>query len=323
MNKRKFSLLSILVVAIAFVSCDKNDDNIEKPKPDYSREIIGAWDGVSLTGSSKYAEGDSRLVFYADSTCELYTHYEDVWYFSPNRLDESYSIEDGILTLRWRPGKEEDFCEESWQIDDIGNDKMTWTSNSVQNSNQTITSTFNWKKSDIPTDERIKSGIIGSWHALSRTWRNLGPDEKVDSVEVEDFTEMMNAVYTFREDGTVTMYEHYYADPEDPESEEELSITEATYTLDHTYIEYSWVEDGDSVSAWNIIYDVNDKNLTTILRYVLGEDERAVATVLWERVDGAPKANAPQRSKQKSNKETPAGRFQNFNKTEFTAEDIR
>lgn len=323
MKNSKLLSLALLFVAMVFVSCDKNDDTPEDPKPDYAREIIGAWDGVALNGSSKYAEGDSRLVFYADSTCVMYERYGDVWYYS-DWYDENYTVEDGILTLRWRPDEDEEFCEESWQIADFGDDKMTWTNNSLLSGNQTIASTFNWKKSDKPSDERIASDLVGSWHALTRTWRTIGKNREVVSVEVEDMTKIMNSVHTFRKDGTTTMYENDYADPEDPESENEITIIEGTYFLDHDIIYFEIERDGVSRMGWNIVYDVNDKNLTTIMyAYTEGRSEEYVVTVLWERVDEAPMANTFRRSNLKNHKETAAGLFFNSRKMTSTTDIMK
>ena len=133
----------------------------EKVTADYSEAIIGLWEGVEMTGEETYGDANHRIEYKADGTYVYYDKDGDDWKLSED-VDNEYNVDGDWLASRWRPKAGEDFEYEWWDIDEIKDGTMKWSA-LREKDNTRYTTTFTWKKVNLPTQEDIETKIIGKW----------------------------------------------------------------------------------------------------------------------------------------------------------------
>ena len=97
--KRLFKFLSVVLVAILLVGCDKKNtstnENVNDPVEEVSKLKEGRY--VQIAPSSEGSQGDGYAVYI---TLENGKIIEDDTYFG-NKVEGTYTVEDDILTIHY------------------------------------------------------------------------------------------------------------------------------------------------------------------------------------------------------------------------------
>ena len=133
----------------------------QKVTADYSQDIIGMWEGVEMTGDETYGDANHRIYYKEDGTYTYYDKVGDSWVPSKNAGNE-YNVDGDWLATRWQPTEGADYEYEWWDIVEIKDGTMKWSA-LREKDNTRYTTTFTWKKVNLPTQEEIETKIIGKW----------------------------------------------------------------------------------------------------------------------------------------------------------------
>lgn len=117
----------------------------QKVTADYSKDIIGTWEGVEMTGEETFGDINHRIEYKADGTYTYYDKYGDSWKPSTD-VDNEYNIDGDWLTSRWRVMPGADYDYESWDIIQMNNGIMKWSGLREKTDHTRYTATFTWKK---------------------------------------------------------------------------------------------------------------------------------------------------------------------------------
>ncbi|MCQ2075600.1 MAG: hypothetical protein MJZ20_00990 [Bacteroidaceae bacterium] len=112
---------------------------------DYSKDIIGLWEGVEMTGLETYGDANHRIEYKADGTYTYYNKDGKNWVLSED-LDNVYCIDGDWLAAKWRPAIGADFEYEMWDIDEIKDGTMKWSALREKEDGTRYIATFTWKK---------------------------------------------------------------------------------------------------------------------------------------------------------------------------------
>lgn len=175
-------ILALALVAMVFVSCSKDDDDDQEVTTDYSKAILGMWEGVSMTGEKTYGDEEARILYQADGTYTYYKNYAGIWFPSEN-VDNVYSIDKTSLVHRWCPEDGADYISEWWNIDYIKLGKMRWTALRERTDGSSYATTFIWKAVNVPMDDKLLAKAQGSWDNVGTTFYFFKDGELVDKVE--------------------------------------------------------------------------------------------------------------------------------------------
>lgn len=116
----------------------------ERVTKDYTKDIIGLWEGVEMTGET-YGGADARIEYRSDGTYTYYNHVGNEWVVSAN-VGNEYDVDGDWLACRWRPTPDADYEYERWDIDEIKDGIMKWSAIRETEDGTRFTSTFSWKK---------------------------------------------------------------------------------------------------------------------------------------------------------------------------------
>ena len=139
----------------------------EKVTADYSQDIIGMWEGVEITGYETYGNAEHRILYKADGTYVYLVKSGDDWVPSTN-VDNEYNVDGDWLATRWRPEAGADYNYEWWDIDYIKDGTMKWSALREKEDGTRFTTTFTWKKVEMPTQKEIEEKIIGKWKGIKK-----------------------------------------------------------------------------------------------------------------------------------------------------------
>lgn len=117
----------------------ENGDSVRRSRPDslrikkfvkvnvdYSKDIIGTWEGVELTGYETYGDEMHRWEFKADGTYVYYIKNEaGEWAPSSNILND-YNVDGDWLATRWMDPDSVEY-REWWDIDKVDQNEMIWS----------------------------------------------------------------------------------------------------------------------------------------------------------------------------------------------------
>lgn len=119
---------------------------MEKVTVDYSKDIIGMWEGVEMTGNETHGNADHRIKYKEDGTYEYYVKSGDAWVLSTN-VGNEYSVDGDWLATRWRDDADAEYNYEWWDIDYIRGDEMKWSAlREDVNTGERFGTTFTWKR---------------------------------------------------------------------------------------------------------------------------------------------------------------------------------
>ena len=114
-----------------------------KVDTDYSKDIIGTWEGKCTSEDSVFDDGqEHRWEYKEDGTYVYYSKDGDDWKVSNNELNE-YFADGTLLCTRWTENGQEN--REWWEIT-INGDKMNWTALRENEDGSTFTATFEMNK---------------------------------------------------------------------------------------------------------------------------------------------------------------------------------
>ena len=117
----------------------------QKVTADYSKYIIGMWEGVEVTGYETYGNAEHRIEYKADGSYTYYNKVDGYWVPSAN-VGNEYNVDGDWLATRWRPEAGADYNYEWWDIDEIKDGTMKWSALREKEDGTRFTTTFTWKK---------------------------------------------------------------------------------------------------------------------------------------------------------------------------------
>ncbi len=110
-----------------------------KINEDYSKDIIGTWEGHRTSEEGDYDDGsDHRWEYKDDGTFVYYSKKGDKWVAHDQKISD-YFVDGNLLCTRWEDKGEE--ASECWEIT-IDGDKMSWTATRLNDDKTTYTATF-------------------------------------------------------------------------------------------------------------------------------------------------------------------------------------
>ena len=169
----------------------------QKVTADYSEAIIGMWEGVEMTGDETYGDANHRIYYKEDGTYTYYDKVGDSWVPSKNAGNE-YNVDGDWLATRWQPTEGADYEYEWWDIVEIKDGTMKWSALREKGDGTRYTTTFTWKKVNLPTQEEIETKIIGKW--------------KTTTLDGKDILTNNRIIRTFTSNHKVTHSCSHYAD---------------------------------------------------------------------------------------------------------------
>ena len=155
-----------------------SNSGFQKVTADYSQDIIGMWEGVEMTGDETYGDANHRIEYKADGTYTYYDKVGDSWVPSKNAGNE-YNVDGDWLATRWQPTEGADYEYEWWDIVEIKDGTMKWSALREKGDKTRYTTTFTWKKVNLPTQEEIETKIIGKWKSTSMNGKEDLTNNKV------------------------------------------------------------------------------------------------------------------------------------------------
>ena len=158
---------------------------------DYSQDIIGMWEGVEMTGDETYGDANHRIYYKEDGTYTYYDKVGDSWVPSKNAGNE-YNVDGDWLATRWQPTEGADYEYEWWDIDEIKDGTMKWSALREKGDKTRYTTTFTWKKVNLPSQEEIETKIIGRWKEIVCNGKEVLTNGRV----VLSFTSNHEGTYT-------------------------------------------------------------------------------------------------------------------------------
>ena len=106
----------------------------EKIEVDYSKDVIGLWEGRVTSDKSKYDDGEPhRWEYMADGTSNYYSLNEDSVWYEVEDVFNMYFVDGNLLCTRWKNVGENEFeNREWWEIESIDADSMKWTAKRIE-----------------------------------------------------------------------------------------------------------------------------------------------------------------------------------------------
>lgn len=122
------------------VAGHSNNAIYEKVFNDFSKAIIGTWEGISFEGEVSHGYIDHRWEFRTDGTYTYYMLEGDNWVEGTNTLNE-YFVDCDFLAFRWKDAAGNEF-REMWDIETCNSTQMVWTALRVDANKNTYTTKF-------------------------------------------------------------------------------------------------------------------------------------------------------------------------------------
>jgi len=116
-----------------------------KVNVDYSKDIIGLWEGVEITGYETYGNADARIEYKADGTYIYYKKVNDAWEELPQDIEE-WNVDGDWLATRWQKAGSAEVNYEWWDIESISGETMKWSALREKEDGSRFNTTFTWKK---------------------------------------------------------------------------------------------------------------------------------------------------------------------------------
>lgn len=99
---------------------------MERVSGDYSKSILGLWEGVNMTGPETYGAAEHRWEYSDDGTYVYYSkNAAGIWEADSLNTENLYYVAGDVLCFRWI--KEGVQYREWWDIEECDDDKMVWT----------------------------------------------------------------------------------------------------------------------------------------------------------------------------------------------------
>lgn len=126
---------------------EHNYERFKKITKDYSKDIIGTWEGQVTSGQSDFDDGKRhRWEYKADGTYVYYTLEDDGQWVKYDNIYANYFVDGVLLCSRWKNNGEDTENREWWEIETIANGVMKWTAIRKNDSGNTYTASFQMTK---------------------------------------------------------------------------------------------------------------------------------------------------------------------------------
>ena len=97
-----------------------------KVNVDYSKDIIGLWECVEITGESTFDSPDHRWEYKDDGSYTYYSKDADGnWIADATNSGNEYYVDGDFLATRWTMNGKE--TRESWDIEKCDDSEMIWS----------------------------------------------------------------------------------------------------------------------------------------------------------------------------------------------------
>ncbi|MCQ2059052.1 MAG: hypothetical protein MJY71_04375 [Bacteroidaceae bacterium] len=189
---------------------ENTNATFQKVTADYSQDIIGMWEGVEMTGDETYGDANHRIEYKADGTYTYYDKVGDSWVPSKNAGNE-YNVDGDWLATRWQPTEGADYEYEWWDIVEIKDGTMKWSALREKEDGTRYTTTFTWKKVNLPTQEEIEAKIIGKWKKMKHDGKDAVTNKRTiwsfnnDGKGTQSFADYKEGDKTFIWDNKVSI----------------------------------------------------------------------------------------------------------------------
>lgn len=112
---------------------------------DYSKDIIGLWECIGMSGDETYGNAEARIAYHANGTYTYYKKQADEWRPSTDVVCE-YFVDGDWLATRWLSEVGGEYDHEWWDIDGIKDGIMVWSALRERIDGSRFTATFTWMK---------------------------------------------------------------------------------------------------------------------------------------------------------------------------------
>ena len=119
--------------------------NLMKVNVDYSKAIIGLWEGVEMTGYETYGNAEARIEYKADGTYAYYHKVNGEWEELLQDVEE-WNVDGDWLATRWSTEDSEEVNYEWWDIESVNGETMKWSAIREKEDGTRFNTTFTWKK---------------------------------------------------------------------------------------------------------------------------------------------------------------------------------
>lgn len=130
-----------------------------KVTKDFSRDIVGMWEGVEVTGEETYGGAEARNEYMEDGSYRYYEKNDGEWMLSKDFGNEYY-VDGDWLATRWSFSFGEDNTCEWWDLEYIEGENMKWSALREKEDGTRFYTTFTWKRTSAACPSRISAG---SW----------------------------------------------------------------------------------------------------------------------------------------------------------------
>jgi len=112
---------------------------------DYSRIIVGLWEGVKITGDETYGNADHRWNFYDNGTFTYYNMDGKGGWIKSDNTQNDYVADGDYLAFRWKDKTGTEY-REWWLIETCNDTKMVWTALRAKDDGTRFSTSFELKR---------------------------------------------------------------------------------------------------------------------------------------------------------------------------------
>lgn len=239
------------------------DENYDRVNISYSQDnLLGMWECVYMDGWQTYDKTKGCIEYIADGTYNYFEQYAGMWFPSMN-VGNVYNVDGNWLGMRWRPEQGADYNCEFWDIEEMNNGSMKWSSLRYDEQRKEHNQAYTWNKVERPSAEQYKSMILGEWRTLQSDTYEVKNGEVVDMTEKTYEGKM---IYTFNADNTFSqiyynpdgsLYLEYYG-------RYEMHGSVVAITIEKIVIMGTPYDMGEPSIENLAIYEIDNENLSLV-----------------------------------------------------------
>ncbi len=151
------------------VKSDESMIRCEKVDVDYSKNILGLWEGKMTSDQSAFDDGqEHRWEFKEDGTFVFYIkNSKGIWEAKDDEFSQWF-VAGKLLCTRWKNAGEGTVeNREWWEIAALGWSSMVWTALREEADGSQYTAAFTMEKIVAPSQAELEKSIIGKWMSKS------------------------------------------------------------------------------------------------------------------------------------------------------------
>jgi len=125
---------------------EQKDVKMTKVEKDFSKSIVGLWEGVEMTGEETYGSADHRWEYKADGSYLYYSKDGEGKWVADDAVNAGnvYYVDGDFLGSRWTVNGVE--YKEWWDIDSCDDKQMVWSALRMGKDGKQYTTTFTMKR---------------------------------------------------------------------------------------------------------------------------------------------------------------------------------